>query len=274
MQSDNEFEKASIENGGVFWYESDLMQMLGYQDVNNFRRLINNAMHTCAATNIMIEDHFIMTKNEKTGKVEKKLSRFACYLIVTHADSRKQQVAAAKTYLAYFGATIHQMIFEKEQLERINTREEIKTEQKLLGGIAKDAGVTVYALFQNSGYMGLYNKSMRELKKYKGLPENAEILDFMGNTELAANLFRISQTRLKISKERIRGQQATERAAFDVGREVRITMQRITDTKPEDLPIEQNINEVKKSIKQTNKELRKLDQKKKEKSIKKLEEQE
>jgi DNA-damage-inducible protein D len=121
------------------------------------------------------------------------------------------------------------------------------------------AGVVEYGLFQNAGYRGLYNMNLREIRRYKGVPEGRSPLDFMGKTELAANLFRVTQTEEKIRAERIRGQKPLEYAAEHVGREVRRTMVKISGKRPEELPSAEDIKSVHKKLKSSHREIRKLD---------------
>jgi DNA-damage-inducible protein D len=128
-----------------------------------------------------------------------------------------------------------------------------------LSGTAKRAGVVEYGLFQNAGYRGLYNMDLFQIRRAKGVPEGRSPLDFMGKTELAANLFRVTQTQEKIQMEGIRGQPALEKAAHQVGRKVRSTMIEISGRRPEDLPPAEDIKQVHKKLKSSHREIRKLD---------------
>lgn len=179
-----------------------------------------------------------------------------------NADARKPQVAAAQAYFATLAEAFRLYIQEAEAVERVIIREEISEREKSLSGVAMKAGVEYYGLFQNAGYRGMYNMNLSQLRKYKGLPEGKTLLDFMGKTELAANLFRITQTEEKIKNDNVFGQRRLENTAEQVGKEVRRTMVRISGVPPESLPLEGDIKEVRKGLKATNREFKKLDGKK------------
>jgi DNA-damage-inducible protein D len=255
------FEDYGLTNGGRYWYASDLMRMLGYETLNSFNKAINKAISACVALNIPIPENFIQVKREVDGKPvsDYKLTRFACYLTAMNADARKPQVASAQAYFATLAEAFRQYIQEAEAVERVIVREEISEREKSLSGVAMKAGVIYYGLFQNAGYRGMYNMNLSQLRKYKGLVEGKTLLDFMGKTELAANLFRITQTEEKIKNENIFGQHRLENTAEQVGREVRRTMVRISGVPPEQLPLEGDIKEVRKGLKATNREFKKLD---------------
>lgn len=70
-------------------------------------------------------------------------------------------------------------------------------------------------------------------------------MDRAGTTELAANLFRITQTDEKIKKDNIHGDQRASQTHFMVGGKVRQTIKDIGGTLPENLPPEKNIKELK-----------------------------
>ena len=126
--------------------------------------------------------------------------------------------------------------------------------------VAKKAGVSQYGYFQNAGYRGMYNVDLNTLKKMKGLADTSRsLLDFMGKRELAGNLFRLTETEAKLKSENIHGQTAAENVAMKVGKKVRSLMMENTGTRPELLPLEGDIKSVHKGLKQTAKELSKLD---------------
>lgn len=255
------FEDFALENGGRYWFASDLMKMLGYESLSAFNKAINRAISACVALNIPVVDNFIQVKRQVDGKEveDYKLTRFACYLTAMNADPRKPQVAAAQAYFAAVAETVRQYIQEAEDVERVLIREEISEREKTLSGVAKQAGVIHYPFFQNAGYLGMYNMNLAQLRARRGIPQDVTPLDFMGKTELAGNLFRITQTEEKIKNEQIRGQANLEHAATQVGRKVRQTMIEISGVPPELLPVEDDIKEVKKNLKATHKEFKKLD---------------
>jgi DNA-damage-inducible protein D len=151
---------------------------------------------------------------------------------------------------------------KSEDVERVLIRDEVSTHEKALNSAAMSAGVSSrgFALFQNAGYRGMYNMDLNRLKKHKGLQQvKRSLLDFMGKDELAANLFRITQTELKLKNEKVSGQANAERVAEDVGKKVRATMLEISGTKPEDMELAEDIQTVRTSLKQTHKGLNKID---------------
>jgi DNA-damage-inducible protein D len=252
------FESMMKANGFAYWLASDLMGLLGYQDMKTFTRAINKAQAACATLGIPIDENFIRVRADGQPD-DYKLSRFGCYLTVMNGDVKKPAVATAQAYFAVLAESMRQHIQEAAGVERVLLRGKVTEHEKSLAGVAKAAGVEVYAFFQNEGYRGLYNMGLKELRAYKGLEDGKPLLDYMGKTELAANLFRITQTEEKIKNEQITGQVRLENAAFTVGRKVRQTMVEISGGRPEDLPLEQNIKEVQSGIKKTHKRFKVMD---------------
>jgi DNA-damage-inducible protein D len=206
-----------------------------------------------------VTDHFVGvdkmikigkgTRKEAVRKIEDyRLSRYACYLIAQNGDSRKQEIAMAQTYFAV--QTRKQEIFQQlnQDQKRLFIRGEVKIHNKKLFETAKKAGVSNFGKFNNYGYLGLYKLTVSEIKNKKGIGKD-NILDRAGSTELAANLFRITQTDDKINKDKIVGEKLANVTHFEVGRKVRNTIKDIGGTMPENLPTEKHIRELKKENK-------------------------
>lgn len=257
----------SDEESAEFWFARDLQQLLGYAKWDNFLEVITKAKIACDRAKNATEDHFAgvgkMIALGKGGQREIDdivLSRYACYLIAQNADSRKRPVAFAQTYFAI--QTRRQEVREQEEQEyqslteaerRVMLREEIKTHNKHLASAAKNAGVREgldYAIFQTEGYKGLYGGlDVPGIRRRKGLRSKQAILDHMGSTELAANLFRATQTEEKLRREQTRGKDAANRAHDEVGAKVRQTIKDIGGAMPEALPPEEDIKKVSRRLK-------------------------
>ena len=253
--------------GQEFWYTRDLQIALEYTEWRNFCKVIDKAKEACRGSNNAVSDHFVdVNKIVNAGATSKdigdiQLSRYACYLIVQNGDPRKKVIALGQTYFAV--KTRQQELIENyenlsEDQKRIAIRQEMKEHNKMLVAAAKDAGVETtldYAIFQNYGYMGLYGGlKASDIKERKGLKKSQDILDYMGYEELAANLFRATQTEAKLRRENIQGKQEANKTHFEVGKKVRDTIKDLGGTMPEDLPtpeksIQQLEREQKKKLK-------------------------
>lgn len=255
------------EDGYEFWYARELSKALEYKDFRNFELTIFKAMETCKNSGYNISDHFgEVTEMVQIGSGAKRgfpgyqLSRYACYLIVMNGDVSKKIIALGQTYFAV--KTRQQELIENydqlnEDQRRLAIRNEMKIHNKSLAEAAKLAGIDEprdYAIFQNKGYQGLYGGlGRKEIHERKGLKKTQDILDHMGSTELAANLFRATQTDEKLRRENIVGKDAANKTHFEVGRKVRQTIKELGGTMPEDLPTPI------KSIKQIEKEQKLLE---------------
>ncbi|HEY9177326.1 MAG TPA: BRO family protein [Flavipsychrobacter sp.] len=259
------FENHSNENGFTYWSARKLMIFLGYSNWNTFNKVISKAMATCNTLSIPLIENFEQIHSEIEGRLDYdfKLSRFACYLIAMNGNVAMPQVAKAQAYFATIAGAIQDYQLEAEKVERLQVRAEVSEREKTLSGVAFAHGLDTagYGFFQNAGYRGMYNKNISTLKTIRGINKNRSLLDFMGKDELAANLFRITQTELKIKGENVRGQSRLEQTAENVGRQVRKAMMEISNVAPENLSSHEDIKQVKKSLKETNKNLKKLNKK-------------
>ena len=246
------------ENGAEYWSARDMAKVLEYLEYRNFLPVIKKAKEACANSQHKVEDHFVdmhdMIEIGKGGKrpVETvKLSRYACYLIVQNADPSKKVVANGQTYFAVQTriAEIQQMDeynrLTDEEEKRLFLRHQLAHHNSLLAETAKNAGVVEsrdYAIFQNHGYKGLYGGlDAKDIHERKGLKKSQKILDHMGITELAANLFRATQAEDKLRRENIKGKRNANQTHFEVGKKVRKTIEELGGTMPEDLPVADSI---------------------------------
>ena len=227
------------ENGAEFWYARELQTALEYAQWRRFQESIERAKTACEASGLIVGDHFAdvgkmvsLGSGSQREIADIKLSRYACYLIVMNGDPRKEVIALKE--ISDASAQL------SEDEKRLAIRDEVTIRNKFLASSAKAAGVGTpvdYAVFQNRGYQGLYNGlGMKDIHKRKGLKKNQQILDHMGATELAANLFRITQTDDKIRRENIKGKELANETHFAVSKKVRQTIAELGGTMPENLP--------------------------------------
>ncbi|MDP8220678.1 MAG: DNA damage-inducible protein D [Candidatus Stygibacter frigidus] len=259
--------KKTNEFGSDIWFARNLSEVLDYTKWANFEKVIKKAMIACETSGNEVSDHFAevgkminLPKGANREINDFVLSRYACYLIIQEADPRKEVVALGKTYFAI--QTRKQELQEQfdqlsEDKKRLAIRNELKNHNKQLADAAKDAGVetnTDYAAFQNYGYMGLYGGlKATDIHARKGLKKSYKILDYMGSTELAANLFRATQTEEKLKRESIKGKTKANKIHYDIGHKVRQTIKEIGGTMPENLPTPEK--SVKKIAKEVQKQL-------------------
>ena len=249
------------EYGQEFWYARELQPVLEYSQWRYLKEAIERAKTACYNSGQNVADHFAEVRkmvdigsNAKRSVEDYELSRYACYLIVMNGDPRKEIIALGQTYFAV--KTRQQELIEdyerlSEEQKRIAIRNEMKRHNSALADAAHDAGIKEprdYAIFQNYGYMGLYNGlKAKDIKERKGLKKNQDILDYMGSTELAANLFRATQTEEKLRREHIQGKSEANKTHFEVGKKVRQTIKELGGTMPEDLPTpEKSVRQIEK----------------------------
>ena len=268
------FEDASRQNGVRYWIAHEFMRALGYDSWQAFSQIINRAMASCASLNVQIHEAFVQKTVLFDGRevASFRLTRFACFLVTMHADSRKPEVAAAKTVLAALADALVEQSIQKDALERIDVRQELKGGESIMSAAAQRGGLAPqeFGIFKDAGFRGLYNMSLNQLIDYKGatLPVNRTLYDLMGKTELAANLFRVTQTAERISNTGATGLTQLASTARGVGQEVRAVMLRSRGIAPEHLPLEEDIAKVKSRLKSAAKEMRRIDSPPKPKRLK------
>ncbi len=254
--------KRMSEDGYEFWSARDLSKLLEYTQWRNFENVISKAKISCENNNEKIENHFADVSDmvEIGSGAEReiedvRLSRFACYLIIQNADPSKKIVALGQAYFAVktrqkelIDIEEKKLIESEENQKRLFLREEMKKHNKYLAEAASDAGVKEpidYAIFQDYGYKGLYGGlGNKDIHAKKGLKKSQQILDHMGSTELAANLFRATQTEEKLRRENVKGKQKANQTHYEVGQKVRQTIKDLGGTMPEDLPTGEAIKKI------------------------------
>ena len=254
--------KHTDKNGNEYWYARELMPLLEYSKWERFSNAIDNAKIACEKSGYGINDHFPevgkmikIAKGAHRKITDYKLSRYACYLIAQNADSRKKVIALAQTYFAI--QTRKQELSEKEYSElsedekRFYQRNLTRKGNNSLNIVARNAGVKNFDKFHNAGYKGLYNgETANDIAKRKGLRYREDILDNMGSEELAANLFRITQTEAKLKRDNVIGESKANNTHFIVGKNVREAIKKNGSVMPEDLPIpDKSLKELEKQSK-------------------------
>ena len=247
-------------DGTEFWSARELAPALEYTKWENFQNVIKRAMIACENSGHSVEDDFPEVRKIVVAGITSKtvtdyeLTRYACYLIVQNGDPRKEVIALGQTYFAI--QTYRQEVADHfneldEDRRRLVVRGDIKQWNQMLAETAHNAGVITneeFAIFQNAGYMGLYGGlDVDDIHKRKNLEVGKKILDYMGSTELIANLFRISQTEEKLRKDEVDNAKTATSIHYSVGKEVRSAIEKIGGTMPEDLPTpEKSIQEIEK----------------------------
>lgn len=240
------------EQGGEIWLARQLAKVLDYAEFRNFLPVIEKARKACENSGQSVEDHFVeihemveIGSGAKREMASFALSRYACYLIVQNGDASKPVIANGQTYFAI--QTRRQELQDdsgfqqlSEDQKRLMLRNELADHNKQLAAAARDAGVETgldYAIFQNHGYKGLYGGlDNKAIHQHKGLKKSQKILDHMGSTELAANLFRATQTEEKLKRDQVANKKQANQTHFEVGAKVRATIEELGGTMPEDLP--------------------------------------
>ncbi len=239
-------------DGNEYWLARELARVLEYSQYRHFLPVLERAREACRNSKQRVEDHMedILTMVEIGSGAQRevedvRLSRYACYLVVQNGDPAKPVIANGQAYFAI--QTRRQELADDAQFARLSEddkrlaiRNELTSHNKHLAAAARDAGVDTpldYAIFQDHGYKGLYGGlGAKDIHAHKGLKKSQKILDHMGSTELAANLFRATQTEEKLRRDKVKGAQQANRVHHDVGRAVRKTIDDLGGTMPENLP--------------------------------------
>ena len=252
------------EVGNEYWYARELQRVLGYSQWRRFKNTVSKAKASCNNSNVRVEDHFAnVGKMINLGKGgtrninDYKLSRYACYLIAQNGDSRKKTIALAQTYFAI--QTRKQELSEKEYSmltedeKRFYQRNLTRKGNYSLNIVARNVGVRNFDKFHNAGYKGLYGgETANDIAKRKKLRYREDILDNMGSEELAANLFRITQTESKLKRDNISSENDANKTHYNIGKNIREVIAKNGGTMPENLPTPE------KSLKELEKENKKL----------------
>jgi DNA-damage-inducible protein D len=243
------------EAGGEFWSSRDFAETLGYSDYRNFEAVLEKAKLACFNSGRRVDDHFVdVTEMVGIGSGATRpvkaifLSRYACYLAIQNADPKKEIVAQGQTYFATQTRRQELADQQTESERRLLLRTEMRLHNTQLADAARNAGVVEpvdYAIFQNHGYIGLYGGLTAEgIHQRKGLKKSQKILDHMGSTELAANLFRATQAEEKLRRDQVRGKAEANKTHQAVGEKVRQAIQELGGTMPENLPTAESIKKL------------------------------
>jgi DNA-damage-inducible protein D len=251
--------KKHNQHGVEYWSARDLQSCLGYSQWRRFENAIQKAMESCRQSGNHPDHHFAGAgKPIPGGKGSAQvvddyhLSRFSCYLIAQNGDSRKPEIAQAQKYFAV--QTRRQEVSDQmaADLERLEIRQQVSVEFKALSGAARDVGVQnkMFGVFHDAGYKGLYGGlGVDDIKVRKGISPKEQLMDRTDTTELAANLFRMTQTREILKNERIKNPKDAIETHNMVGRKVRSTIEEIGGTLPENIPPVEPIKKVEKRLK-------------------------
>ena len=251
--------KQTNTHGAEYWSARDLQPLLGYSQWRRVQQALERAMTSCKTSGNSPANHFAGTgKMVDLGSGSQRevddyqLSRFACFLIAQNGDPRKPEIAQAQRYFAI--QTRRQELSDQAaaDLERLELRKQTAEEFKALSGAAQDAGVQnkMFGVFHDAGYKGLYGGLGRDaIKVRKAIPDKDNLLDRMNDTELAANQFRMTQTRDKLARDRVQNQSQAIQTHEQVGKEVRDAIKRIGGTPPENIAPAEHIKEVEKRLK-------------------------
>jgi len=247
------------ELGNEYWLARELQNVLEYQQWRSMNDLIKRAKTACQESGYNKEDHFAVQRkmvdigsNTTRNVIDYKLSRYACYLIVMNGNPAKEVIALGQTYFAIQTRKMEVLEDENKLLSederRLHIRSLTKKGNRKLNKTAIKCGVKNLDKFHNAGYKGLYNgETADDIAKRKGLRYREDILDNMGSTELAANLFRITQTDEKLKRDNVSSESLSCNIHYNMGKDIRNFIKKQGGVMPEDLPNpKKSLKEIKK----------------------------
>ncbi|MDR3623430.1 MAG: DNA damage-inducible protein D [Paludisphaera borealis] len=247
------------EHGAEYWSARDIQPLLGYDQWRRFENAVKKAQTSCEQSGNDCDHHFAsagkmveLGSGSERKLVDYHLSRFACYLIAQNGDPRKPEIAHAQRYFAIQARRQELSDAHTADVERLELRRQAAEQFKNLSGAARRAGVSnpMFGIFHDAGYKGMYGGLGNEaIKKRKGVPAKDQLMDRMDATELAANQFRMTQTREKLARDGVKTEQRAIQTHENVGKEVRAAIQRIGGTPPENIPPAEPIKAVEKRLK-------------------------
>lgn len=248
-----------VDEQGEYWSARELAKLLEYSRWQKFLPVIEKAEEACNNSNQATDDHFhhavqkvSLGSGAQRTIEDYQLSRYACYLIVQNSDPSKDAVALGQTYFAT-RTRRDELAQEREEMRlRVEEREKLKRYHRELFKAAGEAGVVTaedFAVFEDHGYLGLYNETAQQISERKGLKPRQNISDFMGSTETAANGFRAALAREMLKGEGVQEKGEANRTHHRSGRIVRQAIQEAGVAPPEQLPTpEHSIQQVRREL--------------------------
>ena len=248
---------ALYEDEHLYWWASWYASVLGYKSLKTLHNAMQKAKDTCLTLNIDINKNFIpvIRDDEQYKGQDYKLSKFFCFLVAIHADNRKPVVRRARMYFLNELEELHIHLDKDDYFERKALRESIRESSSDLNRAAKRAQVIDIRNFINEGYLGLYNQPIQEIKRRRGIPEKEDIYDYMGMTELSANLFRIALTEERLKKLRQSDQRKAEMTHWKISSQIRSMIIEHGGHYPEMLPFEVSLEKIERTLKRAQKML-------------------
>jgi len=244
------------DHGKYYWWASWYAEVLGYASLQSLTKSIDKAKLACMQLGISVDHNFIQASIGR--KKDIKLTKFACFLIAFYADARKPIVKRARAYFLNEMEEVNVLLKNQEYLSRITKRKELAESNKVLAKAARRTHVKDFQFFINEGYLGMYNHTMSELKKQRGIPANDTMSDYIGPAELIANIFRISLTNERLKALRNPSEHVAAREHWRIGSQVRKIIKRNTGKYPEEFAIQLNLKQLQRKLKKAQKEINQI----------------